>query len=117
MVNPRAFFHDRLVLLLLTINSFLLILISLSIIFRLGDTNEGYIAQYRSNLGLEGYKVGGLGQILSFIIFAVMVYGFQIYLGIRMYHIHKKVTYTILLLSFLLMVLTLVISYSLLGLR
>lgn len=117
MANSRTFFHDRLVLLLLTINSFILILITVSILFRLGDTAEGYIVQYRSNLGLDGYKVGGLNQILSFIPFAGIVYGFQVYLGMRMYHIRKRVTHIILLLTSLVLVLTLIVSYSLLGLR
>ncbi len=117
MVSPRAFFHDRFVLLLLTINSFLLALVIISILLRLGDPSEGYIVQYRANLGLDGYKAGGIGEILSFIAFAVIVYGFQLGLGLKMYHLRKRVTHIILLLTLLLLTLTLIVSFSLLGLR
>lgn len=117
MTNPRPFFHDRLVLLLLTINAFLVAVCVATILLRLGDTSESYIAQYRANLGLDAYKVGGVREVLSFIPFAVIVFAFQLVVGVRMYHIRKRVTHIILLLTTLLLVLTLIVSYSLLTLR
>jgi len=117
MTNSRTFFHDRLVLLLLTINSFLLALITATILLRLGDTSEGYIIQYRSNLGLDAFKVGGAKDILSFIPFAMVVFVFQLVVGTRMYHIRRRISHIILLLTSLLLFLTLIVSYALLGLR
>lgn len=117
MTNSRTFFHDRLVLLLLTLNSFLLVLIVATILLRLGDTSEGYIVQYRSNLGLDAFKVGGIKDILSFIPFAAVVFAFQLVIGMRMYHVRSRITHIILLLTSLTLILTLIVSYALLGLR
>ncbi len=117
MVNPRAFFHDRFVTLMLSVNSFLLVLIIVSILLRLGDTGDGYVVQYRANLGLDGYRVSDIKEILSFIIFAIIVFSFQFVLGVRMHHLSKKMTHAILLLTSVLLILALLVSYSLLGLR
>lgn len=84
---------------------------------RLGDTSESYIAQYRANLGLDAYKVGGLREILSFIPFVVIVYLFQLLVGVRMYSVRKRVSHIILLLTTLLLVLSVIVSFSLLSLR
>ncbi len=117
MTHKRAFFHDRLILLLLTVNAFLVALCIATIMLRLGDTSESYIGQYRANLGLDAYKVSGLGEILSFIPFVVIVYSFQLFVGMRMYGIRKSVSHIILLLTTLLLLLALLASYSLLSIR
>jgi hypothetical protein len=117
MSNPRAYFHDRLVLLFLTINSFLVVLCTITVLYKLGDQNAGYIAQYRSNLGLDGFKVGGVREVLSFIAFAILAFIFQLFMSIRMYHIRKHVSQIILILTSLLLIFTLIVSNALLVLR
>lgn len=117
MSNSRAYFHDRLVLLFLTINSFLVILIALTVLLRLGDQAAGYIVQYRSNLGLDGFKVGEASEMLSFIGFAILVFVLQLFMSVRMYHIRKHVSQITLIFTSVLLVFTLIVSNALLVLR
>ena len=117
MTNNRKFFHDRFVLLMLTINVFLTFLCVALVLFKLGDTGSSYIQSYRSNLGLNAYSAGGLGQIISFAVFAVIVMIGQFFISLRLYGVRKHASWTIMLLAALLLVLSILISNSLLGLR
>ena len=117
MTNPKKYFHDRFVLLMLTINIFLTFVIVAMILFRLGDTNNSYIQAYRSNLGLNAYSVGNVGQIISFAVFAVAVLVGQFIISLRLHAIRKHAAWTIMLMSMLLLILCLIISNRLLSLR
>lgn len=117
MATNNRYIHDRFILFFLAVNAFLTLAILVSIVLKLGDTGEGYIEQYRSNLGLNGYRTGGLTDIISFIIFAVMVYAFQLVISMRVYDVKKQAAWTVVVLSSLLLVLTLFVSSALLQLR
>lgn len=117
MVTTKRYLHDRFVLFFLAINAFLLLAILVGVFFRLGDTSDGYIQQYRSNLGLNGYRVGGVGEMISFAIFGVMVFAFQLIISFRVYDIKKQAAWVVLVLSTLLLVLTLFVSSALIQLR
>jgi hypothetical protein len=117
MINYKKYFHDRFVLLMLTINSFLALFITASILLRLGDTSDVYIKSYRENLGLNGYEAGGLGQILSFIIFAGFILIMQFALSLRIYHLRKQVAWAVMILGGVLLLLSLIVSNALLELR
>lgn len=117
MVTTKRYLHDRFVLFFLAINAFLLLAIVVSVLFRLGDTSDSYIQQYRSNLGLNGYRVGGVGEMISFTIFAAMVFAFQLIISFRVYDIKKQASWVVLVLSTLLLVLTLFVSSALIQLR
>lgn len=114
---PKKYFHDRLVLLLLAVNAFLALLTSLLILFRLGGHTNGYFVQFRSNLGLNAYAVGGSPILWSFIVFAFLVFAFHTYLSLRTYHIRRNFAVTILALGTLLLVLAMIVSNALLVLR
>lgn len=117
MVTTKRYLHDRFVLFFLAVNAFLALAIIASVLFRLGDTSDGYIQQYRSNLGLNGYRVGGVGQIISFAIFAIMVFVFQVVISFRVYDIKKQAAWVVLVLSTLLLILSLFVSSALIQLR
>lgn len=117
MSHTRAYFHDRLILLFLTINGFLVVLISLMVALRLDEQSIGYIVQYRSNLGLDGFKVGESSEMFSFILFAVLVFAFQLVMSLRMYRIRKQVAQVTVILSSILLVFCLIVSNALLVLR
>lgn len=117
MDNKKAFFHDRIVLLFLSINAFLVAFCIASIVLRLGDPSEGYIVQYRGNLGLDAYRAGPLYEILSFIPFAIIVYLTQLLIGIKMYEVKKVISRTILMLATLVLLLSVIVSYALLTIR
>lgn len=114
----KSYFHDRLVLLLLTVNSFLAVASILIIAFNLGDISKAYIVQYLPHLNiLDRQQVGGLGEILSFIAFIIIIFAFQLVISMKLYHIRKHAAQIVLVLSLILLVYTLIVSYSLLNLR
>lgn len=117
MATNRRYIHDRFVLFFLAVNAFLTLAVIVTIALKLGDTGEGYIQQYRSNLGLNGYRSGGVGEILSFMVFAVIVFVFQIVFSYKIYDIKKQAAWAIVVLSSLLLILALLISGALLELR
>lgn len=115
---PKNYFHDRLVLLLLSLNSFFAVLNSILILLRLDSGRaDSYIVQYRANLGLSAFKAGGSITFVSFMLFAFMVLVFSVLLSIRVYPFQRQFAIAILSLSFLLLVLSLIISNALLVLR
>lgn len=87
---PKKYFHDRVILLLLTVNTFLALLGSVLIILNI-DLNrpDGYIVQYRSNLGLSAYKAGDVSVIISFIAFMLLAVVFHWMLSMKMY-VHRR---------------------------
>lgn len=118
MAATKKYFHDRLVLLLLAASAFLAVVGSLLILLRLdGSRTDGYIIQYRSNLGLSGFETGGLLQILGFIAFLLLVLVLHTLLSMRVYHLRRQAAIVILGLGLLLLVLSIVVSNALLLLR
>lgn len=117
MQIPKKFFHDRAVLLLLSINTFLALLGVLLILLRLDAGQDGYIVEYRSNLGLSAFKSGGAGTFFSFIIFYVLVLAFHTFLSIRVYDIRRRLSLTVLGFGLLLLLLAVIVSNALLVLR
>ena len=118
MPKPKTYFHDRLILLILSINTFLAIALILSALFALSSDNSAvFIREYRSNLGLDGYEAGGIKDILAFAFFSVIVYVFQIYSSTRIYHIRKHISLMILLITMVIYIFALLVINALLGLR
>lgn len=117
MTNPKKYFHDRFVLLMLSVNVFLTIVTVASILLRLGDTGNSYIQSYRANLGLNAYSVGDASQILSFALFALIVLVGQFFISMKMHNIRVHIAWAVMALSGLLLLLTLIVSNALLSLR
>jgi len=118
MASNKKYFHDHLVLLLLSINGFLAVAGSIFILLRL-TTSQGssYIVQYRSSLGVNAFKSGGVVDLLSFIAFALLVLVAHTFLSLRAYHVHRQLAVAILSLGILLLILTVIVSNALLVLR
>ncbi len=117
MPVPKKFIHDRTVLLLISVNTFLAILGSILILLRLEPgRGSGYIAQYRPNLGVDTFKSGSASDLLSFIAFAVFVLIFHTALSAKAYHHRRHFAIAVLGLGLLLLVLSLVVSNALLVL-
>lgn len=118
MTISKKYFHDHLVLLLLSTNIFLTIADTVFILVRLGTTHgNGFIVQYRPSLGINIYTPGNIFGLLSFIVFAWLVLMVHVVLSLRVYHIHRQLAITILSLGILLLILTALIANSLLLLR
>ncbi|HUD05728.1 MAG TPA: hypothetical protein VMR18_02305 [Candidatus Saccharimonadales bacterium] len=118
MPSTQKYFQDKSVLLLLTLNLFLVFLDSILIILRLGsDSGEGFIVQLRSNLVIGEFKTGGVIDFLYFIIFAVFVLIFHFILSKKIYKIRRQFSITVLSMGVLLLVITLIVSNALIVLR
>lgn len=118
MKVPEKYFHDRLVLLILSINTFVVLLNTILILLRLDSSNtDSYIVQYRANLGLSGFSVGSSVTFWSFILFSVLMLVGNAILSMRIYEFHRRYSVVILALSTLVIVLALIVTNALLVLR
>ncbi len=118
MSSEQKYFHDRVVLLLLSVSTFLVILGSLLILLRLDSgRNEGYIIQYRTNLGITAYKAGNVSELMGFALFLVLVLVVNTVLSMRVYDVHRQYSIGILSMGTLLIVLAFIVSNALLVLR
>jgi hypothetical protein len=118
MAIPKKYFHDRMVLLLFSANVSLVILGIMLILLKIDPgRSDGYIVQYRANLGISAYQAGGITAILSFIGFLLIVLVLHTSLSMRVYHLRRYISVAILGLGALLLVLSLVVSNALLLLR
>lgn len=118
MEIPKKYIHDRLVLLLITVNGFLALVTTVLILLRIGNgRSDGYFVQYRENLGLNAYKVGGYVGLLAFIVFAIFVLVFHTWISARAFPQRREVALVVLAFGTLLLTLTLIVSNALLVLR
>lgn len=110
--------HDRLVLLLLSINTFLALLTSLWVLLKLdAGRSAGYIVQYRASLGISALRTGDATDLIAFIGFAIMVLVLHVFLSIKAYSIRREVSIVILSLGIFLLLLAFIVSNALLMLR
>jgi hypothetical protein len=118
MAAEKKYFHDHLVLLLLSLNAFIAVAGSIFILLRLSTSHgTGYIVQYRSSLGVTAFETGTVVQLLSFVAFAALALAIHTMLSLRAYKIHRQLAITILSLGILLLILAVIISNALLALR
>ncbi len=121
MAQAKTYFHDHLVMLLLSINAFLALGGALFLLLSLGSGHSnGYIIQCRdcSNpAAVNKFTNGGVSGLLSFVLFAVLVLAAHSVLSYRAYPIHRQLAVTILGLGLLLLVLMIIVSNALLVLR
>lgn len=121
MTIPKKYLHDHLILLLLSVNAFLALLGSLLIVVRLSTSHSnGYIVQCRdcaNPAAVNKFSTGSVTELLAFIVFAWLILAVHTLLSLRAYHIHRQLAITFLGLAALLLVLTIIVSSSLLGLR
>ncbi len=118
MTIPKKYLHDRLILLLISINAFLTFLLTLWILFKLDSgRSAGYIIQYRANLGIGALKTGEASELVAFMVFGLLVLIVHTILSIKAYPIRREVSVVILGLGTLLLGLALIVSNALLVLR
>lgn len=116
---PKKYFHDRLILLLLSINGFLAFLCIALVFLRLGagSGSQGYIVQYRANLGISAFKTGSVSNLVAFALFSLIVFAMQVVLSARTYEIRRELSVAILGLGLPLLLLAVIVSNALLVLR
>jgi len=118
MTIPSRYFHNRSILLLLIINTILLTIGVVLILFRIDSSRGGnYIVEYRANSGIDQYKVGQSGDIISFIVFLFINVILFTLISLRTFAIRRHVAVVCLVLSALLSLLTIIVSNALLAIR
>ena len=119
MPVPKQYLQDKLVLLLLSANVFLAFLCAALIFLRLnfGQGAEGYIVEYRSNLGISAFRVGGIAGLINFAGFAVILAVANIALSIRSYRIRRELSLVILASGLLLLLFATIVSNALMVLH
>ncbi len=114
MATPKKYFHDRLVLLLLSINAFLVLASTLTLLFRNIDPSGTFAVEYRARLGLNAFTSGGATEIYSFAVFAVIIFVFHFYLSRKAYPIRRHFAIVVLGMATLLLTLAILVSNALL---
>jgi hypothetical protein len=119
MPGSKKYLHDKLILLLLSANIFLAFLCAVLILLRinLAQGAEGYIVEYRSNLGISAFRVGGVSGLLSFAGFAILMAVTNIGLSIRTYRIRRDLAVAVLAAGILLLILAVIVSNALMVLH
>jgi hypothetical protein len=115
---PKKYLHDKFVLLLVSISIFLAFLCAALILLRsgIGQGVDGYIVQYRANLGLSAFQKGSFVPIASFIFFVFATLIINVLLSIRTYNLRRALSLTVLILGILVLVLAIIVSNALLAL-
>jgi len=116
---PKQYLQDRFVLLLVSVNIFLTFLCVMLVLLRLGvgQGSEGYIVQYRANLGISAFKTGSVTAIVSFVGFAMLTTVTSVALSIRTYMLRRELSIAMLGLNILILLLAVIVSNALLVLR
>jgi hypothetical protein len=121
MAISKKYFHDHLVMLLLSVNVFLAVGGSLFILLSLSTGhNNSYIIQCRdcsNSAAVNRFTNGDVTGLISFVVFAALVLVAHISLSLRAYKIHRQLAIAILALGVLLLALTIIVSNALLVLR
>jgi hypothetical protein len=118
MLSSHKYFQDKIVLLLIGLNFFLVCATIFVIISRIiANSGSSYIAQYRGDVGIGAFTTGSIIDFIYFIIFAVLMTAFHFTLSLKTYNIRRQLSVVILLMSVFLLVITLIVSNSLLALR
>lgn len=113
----KSFFHDRIVLLMLSINSFLLMALTVFVLLRISGDASNYIVEFRANRVLSNFRSGDVWAIVSFIVFGFFIAGFNTFLSFKAYHVKRHFSIAILAMTSLLLGASLIVSNALLILR
>lgn len=121
MATPKKYFHDHLVLLLLSANVFLALAGSIFILLRLSTSHgTSYIVQCRdcsNGAAINRFTNGSVVDIIALVAFALLTLAIHVMLSLGAYKIHRQLAIVILALGILLLTLTVIVSNALLVLR
>lgn len=111
---PKKYFHDRIVLLLVSTIVFLALLQMVWILLGISSGNKLNLVQYRPNLGLSAYSYETSSTpYLSFVFFGFIVAIFNIILSVKIYLIKRQYALVVLGMAVLLLLLSLIVSNAL----
>ena len=115
MATPQKYTHDKTVLMLLSVNTFLAVLIAILVILSLtGSADRALTIEHRPQLGLDANRVGSGLDMVSLVVFPLMVVAAYTVLSVRTYPIRRNLSIVVLGMATLLVVLSGIVSYYLL---
>lgn len=117
MQLPKKYIHDKLILLLASSNIFLAFLCIVSLLLGLSNGTESFIVEYRPNLGIGAFQTGNALDMASFGVFGIIIATLSIILSINTYRVRRALSVLILSSGIILLLMTVVISNALIGLR
>lgn len=125
MASNKHFLHDRTVLLLVSIQSFMTLLAATLILLKLSTVRGkvSFVTQFRSQPNALDFVTGGVGvngtvwDIVGFIVAAVLFFGVGTVLAYRVYKIDRSLSIVILTLTLILLLFLIAVSNILLTLR
>lgn len=117
MQNQKKYFHDRVVLLLLSFNILIALLISLFLSLKLSNLPASYypIIQGRFPEYQKIYNHGTIVSLYSIVVFIVLIVFINAFLSIKIYPYKRDYSIIILGLGILLVVLSYLVSQSLMS--
>lgn len=119
MTSPTKYFHDRSVLLLLTLNSLLVVTGVLFVLLHL-DSSKGtaYIIQCRlCDTATHEFKSGSALDMTGFILYLLITYGLSVIISRRIYNERRHIALVMLATTSILAIFSILVSYSLFTLR
>lgn len=115
MATPKRYTHDRTVLLLLTVNIFLTLLITLLVMLALtGSADKVLTIEHRPSLGLGANTVGTTFDMASLVVFPLLVLSVNTILSVKVYPIRRHFGIVVLGMATMLISLSGIVSYYLL---
>lgn len=115
MATPKRYTHDRTILLLLSVNLFLAVLIAILVILALtGSSDRVLTIEHRPILGLSANRVGTSLDMVSLVVFPLLIMVLNTALSVKAYPIRRNLGVIILGLATLLISLSGIVSYYLL---
>lgn len=125
MAVNKHFLQDRMVLLFLSIETFLALLTNVMILLRLNavGAKDTYLVQFRSQPNAIDFATGGVGvygtvwDIVSFIVAAVLFYVIGLMIAYRVYKLRRELALVVLAITGILLLFLLAVSNILLIIR
>lgn len=114
MKTPKNYFHDKIVLLFLSVSAFVAALSSLYLMLRV-NFGEPYIVEYRSELARQPFIRGDASTFWQFVVFAFLILAVHWAVSIKMYQRRRHFAYIILFLGLVLLIFNAVVSNALIG--
>ena len=116
----KKYIQDKIILLLLSINTFLVLMWTVITALRLAGSSgtDNYFVQYRPGTGgIAQYQQGGIFDVLSFVIFMWVALGFVVFLSAKAHFMKRELALMVLGFGILLSLFTMIVSNSLLKLH
>ena len=119
-IFSKKYIQDKVILLLLSINTFLVLLWTIIVSLRLAGSSgtDAFFIEYRpSSSGIAQYQQGGVLDVLSFVVFLWVSLGIIIFLSAKAHHMKRQLALMVLGFGILLSLFTMIVSNALLVLH